>query len=154
MSRLAATAFLGVTMLASACTRPAEPPATSASPTRPVTGGERGTSLEGTSWQLTYVAGRAWPVGAARDVTLTFNKRRLRGFGGCNEYGARWEMSGRRLDIGRIAMTLILCEGEVAWVESRLLSILAASPRASVQPSELRLTAHPEGVIVFAPRDA
>lgn len=154
MPRHSRTVLVAVAILATACTTPSgERSATSPTPTGSVTAGDEEPSLAGTSWRLTYVDGRAWPVGAAPDITLAFRDRRLGGFSGCNEFGTRWEMSGGTLDVGRIASTLILCQGEVAFAERRLLRILAASPRVSVQPDELRLTALPEGVLVFAPAE-
>jgi heat shock protein HslJ len=64
--------------------------------------------LRGTDWVLTVVDGRTWPVGNAPDVTLHFGLHRLRGFSGCNDYSADYEMDGRRLIVGRVATTLKL----------------------------------------------
>jgi heat shock protein HslJ len=101
---------------------------------------------------LAYVDGRAWPIGTERDVTLTFGGRRLGGFSGCNEYGARWRVSGKTLQVGRLVATLIGCHGPSAWVERRLFAILQASPKVTKSTAqELRLTAHPVGVLTFTP---
>jgi heat shock protein HslJ len=107
-------------------------------------------SLAGTSWVLTTADGSDWPVGSAPNVTLVFHDQRLGGFGGCNEYGAKWRMVRGRIEIGRIASTLVLCQGMVGRVEHRLLEVLAASPAVGVAGvTELRLTAA-GGELIFA----
>jgi heat shock protein HslJ len=103
---------------------------------------------------LTIVDGGDWPVGDAPDVTLAFRNRRLGGFSGCNEYGAKWRMVGGRIEVGRFASTLVLCEGEVGRVEERLLEVLSASPTVgNGGVTELRLTGG-GGVLIFAPSSA
>jgi heat shock protein HslJ len=105
--------------------------------------------LAGTAWKLRNVDGRDWPVGNESDVTLAFDEKRLGGFTGCNNFSARWRMTGNKLMLNRVASTMALCGGETGWVEDRLLLILSASPIVDSDGAELRLTALPEGVLTF-----
>jgi heat shock protein HslJ len=100
---------------------------------------------------LTTADGGDWPVGDAPNVTLVFQDRRLSGFSGCNEYGAKWRMVDGRIDVGRFHTTLVGCSGMVAKVEHRLLQVLSASPTVgNGGATELRLTGG-GGVLIFAP---
>src|SRR5262245_52435173 len=109
--------------------------------------------LLGTRWVLSSIDGRDWPVGDEPDVTLTFREERLGGFNGCNAFGARWELDGRRLQVGSLYQTLIKCSGTTGWVERRLTAVLGARPTLNPDiTQELRLTAAPEGVLVFSPK--
>ena len=111
------------------------------------------TSLAGTSWMLTTADGGDWPVGDAPKVTLVFHDRRLGGFSGCNEYGAKWRMVEGKIEVGRFTSTLIGCSGMVARVEHRLLQVLSASPAVGRGDTELRLTGA-GGMLIFAPSSA
>jgi heat shock protein HslJ len=142
-----------LTALAAACTAstPDSAPSAVTSGTPSIESEPSRVDLPGTSWELTYVDGRAWPVGDQREVTLSFSRERLGGFNGCNEYGARWRLAGKRLAVGRYLSTMMGCAGDAAWVEGRIFRILSASPVVSVTSGELRITARPEGVLVFEP---
>ncbi|HEX5936483.1 MAG TPA: META domain-containing protein [Actinomycetota bacterium] len=143
-------AVLAVAILAGACTASTPGREPSSMPNVPPASEAPQPTLKGTSWRLTYVDGRAWPVGELRDATLRFRGERLGGFNRCNEYGAHWRLSGNELAVGRFVSTLIGCSGDAAWVEDRFLRILAASPVVAFTSDELRLV-DPRGVLVFRP---
>jgi heat shock protein HslJ len=103
---------------------------------------------------LTTADGDDWPVGDAPNVTLVFHDRRLGGFSGCNQYGAKWRMVDGRIELGRMASTLMACRGLVGRIEHRLLQVLSASPAVGAGGvTELRLTGA-GGVLIFAPSSA
>ena len=151
------------TILGAACTGGSasstrESSITPTEPTRSASSGtaspEPTTSLAGTSWVLTTADGGDWPVGDAPNVTLVFHDRRLDGFSGCNEYAAKWRMVDGKIELGRIASTLIACRGMVGRVEHRFLQVLSASPAVGVGVvTELRLTGA-GGVLIFSPSSA
>ncbi len=122
-----------------------------ASPSDGSSSPETEVELAGTSWILTIVDGRDWPIGDARDVTLVFDDDRLGGFSGCNEYGGRWRMAGDRIDVRQITSTLVGCRGAVGTTEERLFHVLTSSPVVgNGGVTELRLTGG-GGVLVFHP---
>jgi heat shock protein HslJ len=81
---------------------------------------------------LTTADGGDWPVGDAPNVTLVFGDRRLGGFSECNEYAAKWRMVDGKIELGRIASTLIACRGMVGRVAHRFLQVLSATPAVGV----------------------
>jgi len=86
---------------------------TSAGPGQPGTGPSSGADLTGTSWVLvSMVDGGVNMTGvpAGPPVTLEFrDSSTLGGSGGCNEYGASYATNGIRINITRLASTLMYC---------------------------------------------
>ena len=106
-------------------------------------------ALAGTSWLLGIMDGGDWPVGDDPDVTLVFHDSRLVGFSGCNRFGAKWQMVEGHIEVGKIASTLVECNGNVGRAEDRILHILSATPAVgNGGVTELRLTGE-DGVLVF-----
>ena len=109
-------------------------------------------ALQGTQWRLSSVDGRPWPIANAKDVFLGFDRfpsHQLVGFSGCNQYGGRWALNGRSLEV-RLGSDQIGCRGPDGWVERRLYRILQASPVVTLTEDQLQLTAAPMTVLVFS----
>jgi len=108
-------------------------------------------ALLGTQWKLANIDGRTCPVGDAKDVFLGFDRfpaHQLEGFSGCNQYGGHWTLNDGRLDV-RLGTNQIGCRGANGWIESRLYSVLQASPVVMLSEDQLSLTGS-AGDLVFS----
>ncbi|MEA5511637.1 META and DUF4377 domain-containing protein [Crocosphaera sp. UHCC 0190] len=79
-------------------------------------------SLEGTEWQLV-----AWHENQPltdKSATLTFDKERVFGTGGCNRYTAGYEQNDNRLKVDVIAATRMACPEEIMTQEMLFLAAL------------------------------
>jgi heat shock protein HslJ len=93
---------------------PTNTPGAAPPPSQTATPGA-GEALAGTNWTLvSYGApGAETPVIPGTTVTLEFGPGgQAGGSGGCNSYGAPYEVQGNVLSFGQLTSTLIACEGE------------------------------------------
>jgi heat shock protein HslJ/photosystem II stability/assembly factor-like uncharacterized protein len=120
------------------------PPATDTAETAPTatTEADQGNVLAGTSWELVSFG----PTGAETDVigkstvTLIFEPGgQAGGNGGCNSYGAPYELAGSEISFGDVVSTLMACADDA--VMDREASYLAALQTAdSFELADNRLT--------------
>jgi len=86
-----------------------------------------------------------------RELTLVLRPRRLSGFGGCNEFGARARIAGGRVRLrGPLTSTLMGCGDEINAVEEAYFDALRDVERQEVKDGRLLLTG-PETELVFEP---
>jgi heat shock protein HslJ len=78
------------------------------------------------SWRLEsgVVDGRPIPIVPGHRITLLFDGHRVKGFAGCNSYGADFGTDGRRFQVGQVGMTLIGCAAPVMASETAYLQAL------------------------------
>ena len=108
--RLLVGTVLSALVVATACantTTPSASPGASASPS-PSAGPE---GIVGPTW-LVMTIGGSDTVRAARP-TMTFGADgQVQGTGGCNSYGGPYQLDGAAIDVGELASTMMLCQGQ------------------------------------------
>jgi heat shock protein HslJ len=104
---------------------------------------ERALPLEGTPWRLDGIGSGGDTVSsvlAGTEVTAIFDGTgRVRGFGGCNEYGGGYETDGEALTIADVASTQIGCAADVAEQEGAYLDALGRTASFDIEGSVLSL---------------
>jgi heat shock protein HslJ len=97
------------------------------------------TSLIGPTWRLATIDGREAVPGVR--VTATFAEDdRVSGTAGCNRYFGRAAAAGSRLDVGRLATTMMYCGAEgVMPQEQAYLAALEKAKSYRIAGSELRV---------------
>lgn len=102
-----------------------------------------GDSLIGTQWQLVSygMTGAPTPVGAEVTITLYFNADGdTGGLGGCNRYGARYQVQDNTLSFSRIVRTQIACADEqVMQLEQQYLAALPEAGRFELSADQLAI---------------
>ena len=98
---------------------PTPPPASAgASPSAGASAG-----LPGTSWIVLTVGGS--DTIADNRPTMAFGgDGQVQGTGGCNGYGGPYTVDGDAIEVGELASTLILCEGDVGTQEAAFMAAL------------------------------
>ncbi len=110
------------TLIALGACASAGPTSTPGSPgTSPSAGAPAG--LPGTSWVVTKVGGSD-TIADARPTIAFGTDGQMVGTGGCNGYGGPYTIDGDAIDVGELASTLILCEGEVGTQEAAFMAAL------------------------------
>jgi heat shock protein HslJ len=79
--------------------------------------------LAGTSWIVLTVGGSD-TIADARPTIAFGTDGRMAGTGGCNGFGGPYTIDGDAIDVGELASTLILCEGEVGTQEAAFMAAL------------------------------
>lgn len=115
--------------------------ACAASPTAPSQAG--GGNLTNTQWELVSFSeqGVETPVVAGSTITLEFGEDgQAGGSGGCNSYGARYEVRDGSLSISEIVSTLMACVDEqVMEQERRYFEALGAAIRHEISGDSLTI---------------
>ena len=106
----------------------------------------------GAGWRLVSAHGPDGEIHLERrELTLVLRPRKLSGFGGCNEFGARARIEGERIRVrGPLTSTLMGCGAEVNAVEEAYFDALRDVERREVKDGRLVLTG-PETELVFEP---
>jgi heat shock protein HslJ len=105
--------------------------------------------LTGTAWRALTVAGKA-PV-AGREPTIAFAADRVTGSGGCNGFGGPYHQTGRDIQFGDLAMTLMGCTEAIGSTEGTFMRILSTARTATVDGSGRLTIEGPDGLVVLAP---
>ena len=92
--------------------------------------------LEGSQWRLVKLNGREVP--AEVEITLEFKSGHTGGKGACNGYGADYQQTGNRLEIGPVVSTMMYCEG-VMEIEQEYLKTFEQVKSFSLQPNFLSM---------------
>jgi heat shock protein HslJ len=79
--------------------------------------------LPGTSWIVLTVGGSD-TIADARPTMAFGGDGRVQGTGGCNGYGGPYTLDGDAIEVGELASTLILCEGDVGTQEAAFMAAL------------------------------
>jgi heat shock protein HslJ len=102
--------------------------------------------LEGTSWTVTSIAGA--PTLPEARPTLTFAADgTVNGSSGCNQFSGAYRRDGASLSFGRIASTLMGCDGDRGRQETALLAALNGVTTWRLGPDGLVISG-PAGDIV------
>ena len=103
-------------------------------PTPEPTGGAA--ALANTAWRLTDLGGT--PALQEREATLEFPEPgKITGHGSCNRFTGPAEITGDRLQVGRIAATRMACDEAITVQESKYLQALQDSERFAIEGTEL-----------------
>ena len=103
--------------------------------------------LPGTSWIVLTVGGS--DTVADHRPTMAFGgDGQVQGTGGCNGYGGPYTVDGDAIEVGELASTLILCEGDVGTQEAAFMAALngarrGGSPATVISNSAERQTSSP-----------
>jgi heat shock protein HslJ len=89
----------------------------------PTPGASEAAALSGTSWVVTSVGGTT-TLPDTRPTMVFGVDGQLQGTGGCNGYGGPYQLDGDAIEVGDLASTLILCEGEVGTQEAAFMAAL------------------------------
>lgn len=104
---------------------------------------ERAIPLEGTGWRLDGIGGEGGTVSsvlAGTEVTATFDvEGTLAGSGGCNGYGAPYEVDADAIVIGEIGSTAIGCEPDVMTQEAAFFDALDRAATFGIEGRTLTL---------------
>ena len=107
------------------------------------------------SWELT--SGRAGgvdlPIIEDHPITVTIDGSEIGGTSACNTYGGRLTVTGGRLEIGELGMTMMGCEEPVMAAEQAYMSALALVDSIGGDAEELLLSG-PDVELRFAPLPA
>lgn len=129
--RSAAVTAVALALLVSASAAVAQSPATPAG---------TGDALDGTSWQVTAVAGTAAGVDVpGMDATLAFSSGTAHGFGGCNQFTTSYTLDGPSLAIELPASTKMACEDVRMAFESVYLGALPQTASYAISGDTLEL---------------
>jgi len=114
--------------------------------------GEPGSStppltLAGTTWRALSVAGRS-PV-ADREPTISFDVDRVRGSGGCNQFGGSYSYVADVLVFGELTMTLMGCPEPIGSIEAAFVATLTALKGATIDDSGRLVLDGPVGQVLL-----
>jgi len=130
--------LLVATTLFSSCSNPppvqesatAEPPIS-----QPVQPGTR--QLAGTAWQATTILGRA--AGSAESTIGFISKDSVQGNAGCNTFTGEVRLLDDTIEVGKLAVTRMLCPPSVSGQETVFLEALTMADTWSWEGDELAL---------------
>lgn len=93
-------------------------------------------ALTNTAWRLTDLGGI--PAREEREATLEFPEPgKIAGHGSCNRFAGPVEITGDKLQIGRIAATRMACDEAITVQEAKYLQALQDSERFAIEGAEL-----------------
>lgn len=99
-----------------------------------------GDPLDGTTWQVTSVAGVADPAAVpGMGATLTFEAGTASGFGGCNQFTTSYTIDGTSLTIELPGVTMMACEEPQMSFESVFLGALPQTASFAITDGTLDL---------------
>jgi heat shock protein HslJ len=116
-------------------------------------GGPAADPLDGTSWVIVSLEDKAPLPGI--EVTAVFERGKLHGFSGCNQFGGSYTVNGDRIRISELQSTLMACiapEGAMDQ-EQEFLRLLSASDSYQLTDGQLRLLHSGQVVLAFIPHD-
>jgi heat shock protein HslJ len=103
-------------------------PSPSASPA-----GSRDVALPGTSWTVTTIGGTA-AIADAKPTMAFGVDGQVGGSAGCNQYSGPFRVEGANIQVGDLASTLMLCDGERGAQEMAFLAALRGAQTWHVTP--------------------
>ena len=104
-------------------------------------------ALAGTPWRAVSVAGRS-PV-ADREPTISFDADRVRGSGGCNQFGGSYSYVDGVLVFGELTMTLMGCPEPIGSIEAAFVATLTALKGATIDDSGRLVLNGPGGQVLL-----
>ena len=115
-------------------------------------------ALAGKTWGLTQLDERS-PAPAEPAVTVVFEKGKISGSGGCNQYFASvTSPSPGKIQVGPVGATKRFCVGPAGENEQRFFAALAKASRYTLEEGRLVLYFEREGgspgKLTFTPRPA
>ena len=103
-------------------------------------------TLEGTTWRAVSIAGREPPLDSM--PTISFAAGRIQGSAACNSYSADARLEGRRLAVGEVVLSRMMCAQDRLALDGPFIGILQANDRIEVVDGRL-VIAGPGGELVF-----
>ncbi len=108
-------------------------------------GGSNSAQLEGTSWELTSLAGSEGSLTSLpTPITARFEGGSVSGSGGCNSYHGSHQLDGGDLTIGSVASTQMACDPDVSAHESAYLAALEKVQFYRIEGDSLSLVSEDE----------
>jgi heat shock protein HslJ len=119
----------------------------------PVGTPDAGNGLENTHWSLVSFGDpeAQRPLVERSDITLLLADGEAGGFGGCNSYGATYQVNGNELTFGEVTQTLRACVDErMNEQEERYFEALQTASHYELEGDNLMITfENGEGLLVF-----
>jgi len=138
-----ATLLLATFILSSSCQN--KPAAIPPQPTESI-------GLETAVWQLTDILTNAAPIPVPDTLpvpmTVKFSSGKIEGFGGCNNFGSSYTVSGNSLTVGGIQITRMFCGNTSEW-ENRLVQRLEKSQTFKIDGERLEIRSGDLGGLAF-----
>lgn len=107
-------------------------------------------NLAGTAWQLTSINNEA--AESATPVTIQFEEDgSVVGFGGCNQYGSRYTLTGNQISFEPIVSTRMACADPAMAAETAYFAALQAAAQVELSNDTLTLITAEGTKLVFAP---
>jgi heat shock protein HslJ len=107
------------------------------------------TSLEGTTWALESLGGKALVAGSQITATFDAANKQVSGAAGCNHYFGSYTLAGASLSFSAIGSTKMACPGDgIMNQEQAYLSALQSVSGFRVKGKALQLN-YPGGILVF-----
>jgi heat shock protein HslJ len=106
------------------------------------TGSKTATSLEGVSWSLdSYLnpEGKTENVLNYTQITALFEKGRVTGNGGCNNYAGSYVTEGNNINISQLLSTMMFCEDNISSQESVYLINLQKAAMYNISDNLLKM---------------
>jgi len=109
-----------------------------------------GTSLNGTSWELSEIRGKA-PL-AGSHITIAFEDGQVKGSGGCNSYGGEYRVRGDTIKFGMMMSTLMACaDTAMMEQETAFMQMLGQAQRVELVDDQLQIIGSEGEALVFIP---
>lgn len=107
--------------------------------------------LIGSRWSLHafVTTEKHQPVPEEVEITLVFDAARVGGNGGCNRYGASYEVKGTELSFGAVMATRMACPGPGMQLEKRFFAVLATVVEHEIRDEQLWLRGPAGTSLVF-----
>lgn len=107
--------------------------------------------LKGSRWSLhSFVTNeQQQPVPDGVEVTLVFDSTRVGGTGGCNRYGASYQLKGTELSFGAVMATRMACPGPGMELEKRFFAALGTVAEHELRDEQLWLRGPAGSSLVF-----
>jgi heat shock protein HslJ len=120
-------------------------------PAAPAAAAAAAVSLEGPSWRLTGLPGKdkAALGSLPRPITARFERGRVTGFSGCNNFMGGYSLEGDRLRLDPLAGTMMACPEPAMSIENAFKAAFAGTLRYAIAGERLTLTSPAGATLSF-----
>jgi heat shock protein HslJ len=108
--------------------------------------------LNGTSWTL-LVYGKTQPI-PGTTFTAIFKGGKINGSSGCNSYGGSYQVSGDKITVSELGMTLMACPDPAGLMdqEAHLLDAMGKAQTFQLANGQLEIFALDGEMLTFVPQ--
>ena len=107
-------------------------------------------SLDGTSWEL-YAISKHFPIEGS-NITIAFEDGQVSGSSGCNRYSGEYKVSGKKIEFGMLASTLMACvDTAMMEQETVFMQMLGDAQRFEIVDGQLQIYWSDHEALTFIP---